>query len=138
MKAELQIPRVESCLEWLEKSAEDYTAKQSIDWFIDQIGVLCASLAFIGGQMAVAKEILNEKKVKAYETLVASSVANETYFAPSLAKDYIASKVSQDQYNYDVCERAGRCLVHTLDCLRTCMSCLREEVKISNYSTTFK
>lgn len=129
MKAALQIERVESCLEWLEKSAHDYTATQSISWLVDQVGALCNTLAFLNNQMAVAKKELNDKKITAYETLVTSSIANQEYFAPSLAKDYISSKCSNEQYNYDICERASRTTTHTIEALRTCISALKEEAK---------
>lgn len=134
MIAELQIDRIEGCLEWLEASAEDYTASQSINWLIDQMGMLCKSLAFAGNQMAVAKKELNKAKAKAYETLITSSVANEVYFSPMLAKDYIAAKCEQQQYNYDVCERCSRVLVHTIEALRTCISALKVEQQTSNYA----
>jgi hypothetical protein len=84
--------------------------------------------------MAVSKEVLLERRSKAYNDLICSEVANAAYFAPSLAKDYIASKCSKEQYEYDVCERTSRTIVHTLDCLRTCISSLREELKISSYA----
>lgn len=134
MIAKLQIDRIENCLEWLESSAEDYTASQSLNWLIDQLGMLCKSLAFAGNQMAVAKKQLNKAKSKAYETLVASSVANEVYYSPSLAKDYINAKIEQEQYNYDVCERATRIIVHTIDALRTCISALKVEQQTSSYA----
>lgn len=133
MIAKLQIDRIESCLEWLETAADDYTASQSVNWLIDQMGMLCKALAFAGNQMAVAKKELNGVKTKAYESLVASSVANAEYFAPSLAKDYIASKVLVAQYNYDICERCSRVLVHHIDALRTCISALKVETQYSSY-----
>lgn len=133
MEAQLQISRVEDCMEWLEKSAEDYTASQSISWLIDQMGTLCKSLAFVNNQMAVAKKILNKAKTKAYNTLITSSVANSEYFSPMLAKDYIGAKVEQDQYNYDICERCSRTLLHTIEALRTCISALKIENQTANY-----
>lgn len=133
MQAQLQINRVESCLEWLEKSAEDYTASQSINWLIDQMGQLCQSLAFIGNQMAVAKRMLNKAKVKAYNTLITSSEANRIYFSPMLAKDYVGAKIEKEQYDYDVCERCSRVLVHTIDALRTCISALKIETQSMSY-----
>lgn len=133
MISKLDINRVESCAEWLESSAEDYTARQSIGWLIDQMGMLCRSLAFVNNQMAVSKKVLNEKKVIAYNSLIGSEVANEKYFAPSLAKDYINGKLQQDQYNYDICERTSRTLVYTIEALRTCISALKEEQKTSQY-----
>ncbi len=135
MKAELQIARVEDCNEWLELSAKDYTASQSISWLIDQVGLLCNSMAFVNNQMAVAKRSLNIAKVKAYHDMIASSIANETYFAPSLAKEYTAAKCHDEQYNYDLCERCSRTITHTLEALRTCISALKEEIKVSQYQT---
>lgn len=134
MQAELQINRIEDAMEWLEKSADDYTASQSIAWLIDQMGMLCKSLAFANNQMAVAKKILNKRKVTAYNSLVCSSVANETYFSAMLAKDYISAKIEQEQYDYDICERCSRTLLHTIEALRTAISALKEEAKISNYA----
>lgn len=121
-------------MEWLEVSSEDYTASQSISWLIDQLGMLCSSLAFVNNQMAITKRILNEKKARTYESLAASNVANQEYFAPSLAKDYIASKCSEEQYNYSLCERASRTIVHTIEALRTCISALKIEAQVTNYS----
>ncbi len=134
MPGTLQISRVESCLEWMEASADGYTASQSIGWLIDQMGELCKAMPFINNQMAIAKYVLNGNKVRAYNTLVTSSVANETFFAPSLAKDYIASKVREDQYNYDICERASRTIVHTVEAIRTAISALKEEAKVQSYA----
>ena len=130
----LQITRVEDCAEWLETSAEGYVASQSVGWLIDQLGQLCKSLAFVNNQMAVAKKELNEAKVKAYHSLITSQVANETYFAPSLAKDFINGQLSKEQYNFDICERTSRTITHTIESLRTCISALKEEIKISGYS----
>lgn len=134
MIAQLQIDRVESCMEWLEASADDYTASQSIAWLIDQMGMLCKSLAFVNGQMAVAKKHLNKKKTDVYNNLVCSSVANEQYFSPMLAKDYVSARIEQEQYNYDICERCSRTLLHTIEALRTCISALKEEAKVANYA----
>lgn len=134
MIAKLQIQRVEDCHEWLQSVAEDYTGAQSISWYIDQLGVLCKSLAFINEQMAVAKKILNKKKITAYESLATSSVANQEYFAPSLAKDYIAAKCEKEQYDYDLTERCSRTLTHTIEAIRSILSALKEEMKIESYS----
>jgi hypothetical protein len=134
LKAVLNIKRVEDCAEWLELAAEGYTATQSVHWLIDQLGQLVKAMAFINGQMALAKMVLNEKKRRAYELLVSSTVAQQTYFAPSLAKDYIASKVSEEQYNYDLCERTSRTIVHTVEALRSCISALKEELKLEQYA----
>lgn len=134
MIAELQIKRVESCLEWLETSATDYTASQSISWLIDQVGLLCNAMAFVNNQMAIAKKELNHKKLSEYNNLVLSSKAQEKYFSAMLAKDYISVKCELESYNYDICERCSRTILHTLEALRTCISALKEESKISSYA----
>ena len=133
MQAELQIQRVEDCNEWLQAQAESYTASQSIPWLIDQMGILCKSLAFVNEQMAVAKRLLNKRKVEAYNNMAMSSAANEQYYSPSLAKDYIGAKLEKEQYDYDICERVSRTITHTIEALRTCISALKEEMKIVSY-----
>jgi hypothetical protein len=133
MQADLQIKRVEDCLEWLETAADGYTASQSIAWLIDQVGMLCKSLAFVNNQMAVAKKLLNKKKVAAYNNLIGSTLANNETISPMLAKDYISAKIEQEQYDYDICERCSRTLLHTIEALRTCISALKEEAKTTHY-----
>lgn len=130
----IQINRVRDCMEWLQLAAEDYTGKQSTTWYMDQLGMLCKSMAFVNEQMAEAKKALNRKKATAYESLAASSVANQQYFAPSMAKDYIAAKCEKEQFEYDLCERCSRTLVHTIEAIRSILSALKEEMKIMNYA----
>lgn len=130
----LQINRVEACFKWLDKEFESTGEMQSLDVLIMKLDMLCASLPFVNNQMAIARRGLNERKVKAYETLAVSSVANQDYFAPSLAREYISSKCSQEQYNYDICERASRTIIHLCDAYRTMISALKMEREVSNYS----
>lgn len=133
MEAELQIKRVEDAMEWLEVQAESYTATQSIAWLIDQMGALCKSLAFVNNQMAVAKKRLNKKKTQSYNNLICSSIANNEFFSPSIVKDYISAKIEQEQYDFDICERCSRTVLHTIEALRTCISALKEEAKVTGY-----
>lgn len=120
-------------MEWLETAADGYTASQSISWLIDQVGMLCKSLAFVNNQMAVAKKILNKKKVAAYNNLIGSTMANNETISPMLAKDYISAKIEQEQYDYDICERCSRTLLHTIEALRTCISALKMEAQTTQY-----
>jgi hypothetical protein len=128
---QLQINRVQDCLNWL-INGEAFTHSQSVSFLIDKLGELSVSLAFVNQQMAVAKKLLNQKKVAAYNSLVGSSVANEMYFAPSLARDYISGKVANEQYDYDICERCSRTIVHTIDAVRTAISALKMEQQYSS------
>lgn len=120
-------------MEYLESAADGYTASQSIAWLIDQMGMLCKSLAFVNNQMAVAKKILNKKKVSSYNNLICSSLANNEFFSPSIVKDYISAKIEQEQYDYDICERASRTVLHTIDALRTAISALKIEAQTTQY-----
>lgn len=129
MIATLQISKVEDTAEWLESVADGYTASQSIHWLVDQVGTLCGKMAFVNSQMATAKKELSAAKRKTFE----SAKTAHSNLPPSLLKDYVASLCEQQQYNYDVCERTSRTIVHTLDVLRTCISALKEEVKLSSY-----
>lgn len=129
---ELNIKRVEDCMNWLQEG-ETFTHSQSISFLIDKLGELSVSLAFVNNQMAISKRILNNKKVEAYLTLVGSSVANEQYFAPSLAKDYIAAQCATEAYDYDLCERCSRTITHTIDAIRTAISALKEDMKTLSY-----
>lgn len=133
MQAQLQIDKVENTMEWLELVAESYTAKQSIDYLVDTMGELCRYMAFTGNQMAVAKKVLNKAKVSSYNTLILSSEANKIYLTPMLAKDYISGKIEKEQYDYDICERAHRTIIHTIDALRTCISALKAELQTLSY-----
>jgi hypothetical protein len=134
MSEELQISRVEDCVNWLQ-GGEAFTHSQSINFLIDKLGELTVSLSFVNNQQAIAKRILNERKVSAYNNLIGSSVANEIYFAPSLAKDYISAKCSKEAYDFDLCERCSRSIVHTIDSIRTAISALKEDAKMNSYSS---
>lgn len=133
MTNELQIERVNKCSAWLEQG-EAFTHSQSINFLIDKLGELSIALAFVNNQMAIAKRALNIRKVEAYHSLIASETANEKYFAPSLAKDFISAKIDKEQYDYDLCERCSRSIVHTIDAIRTAISALKEDAKMVQYS----
>lgn len=133
MVPDLQIQRVESCSAWLEDMGGEVMQVQSITWYIEQINLMCKSLAFINAQMAVARKILNDKKVAAYHALITSSAANEQWFSASQGKDYVNARLAKEQYDYDVCERCSRTLVHTIDAMRSCLSALKEEAKTLSY-----
>lgn len=129
MIPKLQINRVEDILELLEVAMSGMPATQSIDWLSEHIGALCGYLAFTNAQMAAANRELNIAKERAYAEVVLSHLG----IGPSIIKSFAASKCAEQQYNYDICERAARCIVHQLDALRSVLSALKEEMKISSY-----
>lgn len=130
---QLQIDRIEKAFEWLKEEFSNIEEIQSIDVLISRLDMLNASIAFSYQQMAIAKKELNEAKTLAYQKLAVSSYANEKYYAPSLAKDYVSSQCSKENYNFDLTERLCRAMVHVSDNLRTCISALKEESKMQNY-----
>ncbi len=123
---DLNIPMVEKIMNGLIEG-EVYTHAQSINYLIDRMGELSSNLAFVNNQMAVAKAALNVKKVTVYQNFIASSIANQDYLSATLAKDYINSKLSKEVYEYDLCERCSRTIVHYIDSLRTAISALKLE-----------
>jgi hypothetical protein len=130
MKAQLQIKRIEDCMEWLEVNASKYENIQSITLLIEDMGALIRTMAFINNQMAIAKKELNDAKERAYMKVKESK---GMFSAPSLVKDYVSAKCSEESYNYDLAERCSRTIIHTIDALRTCISALKVEAQYSNF-----
>lgn len=121
----LQIHRVEKCMEWLEEGITDPAATQSIPLLIERMNLLCTSLAFVNNQMAIAKLRLNEAKVRSY----AAMGVKQHGLSPMLAKDLVAAQCGKEQYDYDLCERTSRTIVHSVDGLRTCISALKADLQ---------
>lgn len=133
MRAKLQISRIEDCCEWMEKVAESYTQAQSVGWYINQIGEMCKTFAFINVQVAVAKIELDQAKKGAYEMMMLSAKKTGLDLSPMLAKDYIGSVISEQQYNWTICDRARSTCDTTIEALRSLLSALKEELKTMNY-----
>ena len=130
----LDIKRVEEGFQWLQTEFENTGEIQSVDILIQKLDQINSCIAWAGEMMAIAKRNWNLKKVSAYHSLITSETANESYYAPSLAKDYVASRCHQEQYKYDLCERFTRALVHISDNLRTSVSALKQQMISSSYS----
>ncbi len=77
--------------------------------------------------MAEYGKKLREEKKQAYLTLSVSSAAQEKYFAPSLARDYVNSLCHETAYIFDLSERLSRLITHTIDAMRTIISSLKLE-----------
>ncbi len=83
--------------------------------------------------MAVYQKNFREEKKAAYLKLVASSHAQQQYWAPSLAKDYVDSQCSENGFVYDLAERLSRLCSHTIDAIRTVVSSLKSEREMASY-----
>lgn len=60
---------------------------------------------------------------------------SKTFVAPSVLKDYINARTGEWVSIVTRCERVNAAITHTLDALRSILSHLKEERKISNYAT---
>lgn len=83
--------------------------------------------------MAELKRNFRVSKKDAYMKLQASSLANDKYFTPSLAKDYIDSCCSNTGYLYDLAERLSRTVTHTINAIRTIISSLKAERQYAQF-----
>lgn len=83
--------------------------------------------------MAEYNRKFREEKEISYEKLVKSRHADQRYYAPSLAKDYIDSQCSESGYVYDLAERVSRLCSHTIDAVRTIISSLKSERAFAQY-----
>lgn len=132
LEAKLNIKKVEDGATWLQGvTFEKWQNVESLNRFLHELTV---SQAFVNNQMAIAKQVLNIRKEETYNVFVFSAKANGLELSPMLAKDYIASRIHQYQYDYDVSERTSRTITHTIDAVRTAISAIKEEIKAALYS----
>ena len=128
---QFQLDKIESGFQWLQNEFDNVDTIQSIDDLIQKLNLINSTLAWCNEQMAIAKYNYNEAKVKAYLNLQASDLANnDRKFSPLLAKDYVASLCKNEAYCFDLTERFSRSLVHIADNIRTCISALKEQMKL--------
>lgn len=100
-----------------------------------QVGsALVTYLASTAAMVAEAGKYYSQAKVRAYNSLALSSVANAKYYSPSLAKDYIASKCSDEGYIYEYACRMNAAVTHSLDMLRTAVSAEKQLLSNLQYS----
>lgn len=83
--------------------------------------------------MAFYQKSFRAEKRTAYLKLAASSHAQQQYFAPSLAKDYVDSQCSESGFVYDLAERLSRLCTHTIAAIVTIISSLKSERQFSHY-----
>jgi|SRR6185312_363051 len=84
--------------------------------------------------MAEYQRQFRQEKKAAYEQLAFSSKANDKYYSPSLAKDFVDAKCSESGYVYDLAERTSRLCSHVIDAVRTIISSLKSERAFAGYA----
>lgn len=83
--------------------------------------------------MADYQRKFREQKRMAYLNLKASERSQNTFFSPSLGKDYVDSQCSDSGYIFDLAERLSRLCSHTIDAIRTILSSLKSERQFAGY-----
>ncbi len=84
--------------------------------------------------MAEYQKKFRDQKKQAYLNLTASSHAQQQYYAPSLAKDFVDSQCGDTGYIFDLAERLSRLCTHTIDAIRTIVSSLKSEREFSYHA----
>lgn len=123
----IQTNQLQAILDTIEGT--NYADVQSLQLLMEWGFKLQQWMAFAGSQQATAKKLLHEARRKAMVTLIASLRANGADLAPSLQKEYVNDMCSQENFQYELAERANRCCVHALDLVRTCISTLKTELQ---------
>lgn len=95
---------------------------------------LIAWKSFVGKKWAEYKRELAKLKVDAYHNLMFSQRSINYDISPSIAKDYIASKCGDMQYMVDFADRVNSNCAYGVDCLRSILSALKQEMATLNYS----
>jgi hypothetical protein len=114
---------------------------QSIDLLSDIMIKLTGYNARSGEIMSVVKEMLHRARKQAYINTFANLEANSTDKngrkkkepSPLLVKDYINDCCPVENALYELAERTNRATTHTMEMLRTVISALKEEMKLSSY-----
>ena len=95
---------------------------------------LTSWLASANEYMANAGHSYDIAKRDAYIRLKDEIVGKGATFAPSIAKDYIASLCSAQGANYRFAERTSRTITHTIEAMRSVISSKKAELTHLQYS----
>ena len=118
---------LETIQEFDKDAGQDATALHS---YLIQLTNFMARANYL---MAEYQRKFREEKKAAYKVLTATVIAEQKYYAPSLAKDYIDAQCSDSGYVFDLAERLSRLCTHTIDAIRTIISSLKSERVFSGY-----
>ncbi|MGE9312842.1 hypothetical protein ACLOAU_14435 [Niabella sp. CJ426] len=109
----------------------DYASKSSIDLLMEYGFQLKQWMAFSGEQMSIAKEELHRKKRQAMINLVASLDAQKIRLSPLLQKEYVNDCCHIEHGVYELADRCNKACSHSINLVITCISALKEEMKLS-------
>lgn len=122
----IQPSKLQAILDTIEGT--DFDQVQSITLLMDWGFKLQQWMAFAGSQQAACKRALHDGRRQAMVNLVASLKANGAEMAISLQKQYVDDLCGEENYNYELAQRACRACVHSLDFARSSLSTLKTEL----------
>jgi hypothetical protein len=109
-----------------------YEASQTLIY--NEMCDLVAWKSFVGKMWAEYRRELSAAKVSAYQNLIASQRAVKLEIPVSIAKDYVACKCGDLQYRVDFADRVNANIGYSLECLRSVLSALKQEMQTMNYA----
>lgn len=123
-------------IQYLEKIQQfDKDSSQDGDALHSYIIELTNIMARANLIMAEYQRKFRQEKKAAYLKLSNSRIADQKYYAVSLAKDYIDAQCYESGYIFDLAERLSRTTVHAIEALRTVISSLKQEKIFAQYQT---
>lgn len=105
---------------------------QSISALMELGSRLANHIAFTGSEVAKAKKALLLAKKQAYFKAMEDLKNKGKEVAPSLVKDFVQTMCAEQEERYLLCDRMNATATHTLDFVRTCLSCLKAEMQTIN------
>lgn len=104
----------------------EYASLQSIDVLLDYGIRLSQWNAMTGEAVSEAKRDLHLARRKVYADILEKRMPAMKLSA-SLLKEYVTDSCSNESAFYELCERANRATVHTMDMVRTAVSALKQQ-----------
>lgn len=109
----------------------DYINVSSTTQLMEYAFALSQWMAYSGQMMAEAKRDLHTARRQAMINLIASLKANTATLSAQLQRDYVMDLCADEASAYELAERTNKACTHTLDMVRSCLSTLKEEMKMT-------
>lgn len=109
----------------------DYSGVSSPVQLMEYAFKLQQWMAYSGQQMAYAKYDLHIKRKQAMINLIGSLKANKSEMAVTLQREYVNDICADENMLYELADRCNRTCTHCLDMVRSCLSTLKEEMKMT-------
>lgn len=126
----LQPDQLKAILNTIESTS--YADVQSIELLMEFGFKLQQWMAFSGEQMSVAKEHLHTQRRQKMINLAGNLKANGAALSATLQKDFINDSCATENAFYELASRTNSSCIHAIDLVRSCISAMKEELKMAN------